>query len=655
MEEIKLSPLELESDSPIRRTMPRPPHLRQPDYEERYDFSTVFYDCFASIDPGWIVFVGPPLLNLEPTAIPALPTAFGCSSPSDVSLRHLTACTQLKLRTVEKHALFQPGAFKQVHIDVQPHQSALFRGRKVLLTKSKDNDLRWIYEWALFFARMHGSDAVLLYDNASTRYEIFEIHETVSSVPGIEVAVVVRWPYKFGPVGSESFHGPQGLPWDSTYSQFGILEHARHRFLALADAVVNADVDELILTKTRASVFELIARSDTGYLEYPGYWIENATESACDSRGHSDFVYRSARPMELSDPKWTIAPRRCPPGSQWWVHKVSGVQPDALSSEVSFRHFRAINTSWKYPRDKLERPNSLDYVRDDELIAWMQRFTPMASKQLSSPPRRIGNPEGLEAGSQSSAQYGTESTLQKAVRLGKRVLHSSLAGWLDQAGNGRPAIGGVRFGDLAGTAPVDGDFGFGRGTPVDRFYIESFLERSRADIAGRVLEVGDAIYSERFGAERVTQQDVLHIRTGNPHATIVGDLTAADVLPRDSFDCIVLTQTLQFVYDLRAAVAQLHAALKLGGVLLVTLPGISQIDRATEWGGTWYWTFSPASALRLFTEVFDTGSISVESHGNVFAAVAFLHGLATEELPTSKLLVQDPNYPVIVSLRARRP
>ena len=178
--------------------------------------------------------------------------------------------------------------------------------------------------------------------------------------------------------------GPRGSPGNSTYSQFGILEHARHRFLALADAVVNADIDELILTKNNASVFELVARSHSGYLEYPGYWIESATKSAGDKRHHFDFMCRSAAPMEMSDAKWTVAPRRCPLNSQWWVHLVSAMQSDALSSEVSFRHFRAISTNWKYPRDKIERPNEQDYVTDDELVSWMQRFR--ARTPLEPPP-----------------------------------------------------------------------------------------------------------------------------------------------------------------------------------------------------------------------------------------------------------------------------
>ncbi len=218
---------------------------------------------------------------------------------------------------------------------------------------------------------------------------------------------------------------------------------------------------------------------------------------------------------------------------------------------------------------------------------------------------------------------------------------------------GVPPPGRVRLGDLAQTSPIDGDFGYGRGNPIDRFYIESFLDKHKSDIAGRVLEVGDDSYSRRFGSGRVQRQDVLHVHSGNPGATIIGDLSMPNVLPRESFDCIVLTQTLHLIYDMRAALKQLHAALRPGGVLLLTVPGISQIDRG-EWQKSWYWSLTPQSLTRLLSEVFDTTAVVVESNGNVFAAVAFLHGLAQEEVPRAKLLVKDAAYPVIVAARARK-
>ena len=191
--------------------------------------------------------------------------------------------TRLWLRSPECRADLPDDIFSQSEITVQPNNCELFN-RKVLLTQSKNNDLAWIGDWVTFFARHHGCDAVLFYDNASTNYEMKAIYETISSTPGIEVVVVVHWPYKYGPPGTDRVPGlEKKLPWDSNYSQLGLLEHARTRFLSYAASVVNADVDELVLTKERVSIFELVSRSETGYLSYPGYWIETATNSAAGS------------------------------------------------------------------------------------------------------------------------------------------------------------------------------------------------------------------------------------------------------------------------------------------------------------------------------------------------------------------------------------
>ena len=145
----------------------------------------------------------------------------------------------------------------------------------------------------------------------------------------------------------------------------------------------------------------------------------------------------------------------------------------------------------------------------------------------------------------------------------------------------------------------------------------------------------------------------LHVHHGNPRATFVGDLTDPDVLPEAAFDCIVLTQTLQLIYDVPLAIARIHRALAPGGAVLVTAPGISQIDRG-EWGKTWFWSFTPAALHALFSEVFGPEAVMVERYGNVFAATAFLQGLAVEELDTSDLDPIDQAYPVIVALRARK-
>ncbi len=229
-------------------------------------------------------------------------------------------------------------------------------------------------------------------------------------------------------------------------------------------------------------------------------------------------------------------------------------------------------------------------------------------------------------------------------RLGDRVL----------AGREHiPPRGRVRFGDLHRIRPISDCFGYDRGLPIDRYYIEGFLARHAADIRGRVLEVGDDAYTRKFGGSRVCRSDVLHVHFGNPRATFVGDVSQPGILPDDTFDCIVFTQTLHLVFDFRAAIEHLHQALAPGGVLLVTVPGISQVDRG-EWGNSWFWSFTPAAMRRLFTETFAPDDVAVERYGNVFAAIAFLQGLAVEEVNATELEPIDDAYPVIAAVRARK-
>jgi glycosyltransferase involved in cell wall biosynthesis/SAM-dependent methyltransferase len=243
----------------------------------------------------------------------------------------------------------------------------------------------------------------------------------------------------------------------------------------------------------------------------------------------------------------------------------------------------------------------------------------------------------------------------RAARRLKRALPSGVVFSLQQLVGRRssPPLGRVRFGDLDQTRPIGADFGFERGTPVDRYYVEAFLAAHSGDLWGRALEVGDASYCSRFG-QGIVQQDVLHVAADNPGATIVGDLSIPGVLPERAFDCLVITQTLHLIYDMRAAIAEMHRALKPGGVLLLTCPGISQIDRG-EWGATWFWSITRPAAERMFGDVFGAANVAVEVRGNVYAAVCFLEGLALEEVDAAKLEVLDASYPLIVTVRACKP
>ena len=240
-------------------------------------------------------------------------------------------------------------------------------------------------------------------------------------------------------------------------------------------------------------------------------------------------------------------------------------------------------------------------------------------------------------------------------RLAKRFIPPKTRQWLrTQQRNITcwPPVGWVRFGHLRSTRPVSRVFGLDRGQAIDRYYIENFLARHARDIRGCVLEVADNAYTRRFGAERVAQSHVLHAREGNPNATIVADLGCRDAVIPVLFDCIILTQTLQYIYEVRAAVQTLYRILNPGGVLLATFPGIAQISRydMDRWGD--YWRFTTLSARQLFAEAFSPGNVSVESRGNVLAACALLQGLAVEDLRAQELDCDDPDYELLITLRA---
>ena len=238
----------------------------------------------------------------------------------------------------------------------------------------------------------------------------------------------------------------------------------------------------------------------------------------------------------------------------------------------------------------------------------------------------------MTANSASTSRRGPLAIISAAMWA---MLPTALRRWLDlnrQRLRRWPPVGMVEFGSLRRITHVSQSFGLDRGLCIDRYYIEHFLAQCSRDIKGEVLEVGDDVYTLRYGAKQVSKSDVLHVTEDNARATIVADLTQAEQIPSNAYDCIELTQTLQFIYDMRKATETLYRILKPNGVLLATCSGVNRISRydMDRWGE--YWRFTTLSASRLFEEIFPPSNVTVQGYGNVLVAVAFLHGLAATEL-----------------------
>lgn len=246
-------------------------------------------------------------------------------------------------------------------------------------------------------------------------------------------------------------------------------------------------------------------------------------------------------------------------------------------------------------------------------------------------------------------------------RVARRVLPSRAVVALRARGlDVRPPRGMVRFGSLRRLEPISRRFGFDRGTPVDRYYIERFLGShggAEGDIRGNVLEIGDDTYARRFGdsgASGVVRVEILDVDPANPRATIVADLARADDIPGATFDCIICTQTLLLVADTQAAIATLFRLLRPGGILLLTVPGISQICRPEMDRFGDYWRFTTRSLQWLLGHSFRLEDVQVQAYGNVLTAISFLHGIAAEELQASELDHLDRDYELVICARALR-
>lgn len=201
----------------------------------------------------------------------------------------------------------------------------------------------------------------------------------------------------------------------------------------------------------------------------------------------------------------------------------------------------------------------------------------------------------------------------------------------------------MRFGDVGSTRPLSA-WGSGRGTPIDRWYIERFLESNSSAIHGHVLEVKEDLYGSRFGARQV---DVLDIDAANSRATIVGDMCDPATLPLARFDAAVITQTLQLVPDPKRAVRNVVAGIRRPGCLLLTVPCMSRLAGSAD---RWRWT--PAGLRSLLDEACpEDAKIDVEGVGNGLAARGFLFGLAAEDLRRGVLAEHDPDIPLLAFAR----
>lgn len=211
----------------------------------------------------------------------------------------------------------------------------------------------------------------------------------------------------------------------------------------------------------------------------------------------------------------------------------------------------------------------------------------------------------------------------------------------------------ICFGTLRSPEPVNIAFGMQKGTPIDRVYIDNFLEKNRSFIKGNVLEIGEPVYAQRFGQPEEYEVKILSFMEGEG-VDYVGRLENMPQITDESLDCIILVQTLHYVFNMFDALDEMYRVLKPGGAVLCCVPGLSQISRydMDMWGDRWRLT--NLSARELFETKFESQNIEIETYGNALAATAFIQGIPAEKLRKKELAVRHEDYQILVTIVARK-
>jgi SAM-dependent methyltransferase len=208
----------------------------------------------------------------------------------------------------------------------------------------------------------------------------------------------------------------------------------------------------------------------------------------------------------------------------------------------------------------------------------------------------------------------------------------------------------VDFGDLERDTPFSKKFGYDRGGPVDRIYIEKFMAENAHYVKGNVLEIGDNDYTIKYGGQNVLKSDILHINHENPNATIIGDLTKLSEVADNTFDCIILTQTLHLIFNFQDALITCRRILKPGGCLLLTVPGLANIDHS-EWGSISYYNFTTNLMERVCKDIFPNDNSEVKHYGNILTVTAYLYGLGVPEINPKHFDIDDYHYQLTISTK----
>ncbi|WP_298965089.1 hypothetical protein [uncultured Roseibium sp.] len=335
-----------------------------PNYKQKYDYLTVLFDIFYD-DSGGILAIAPPLGR----HVRKYGMKFLYTSGEECKFIHnrKTNLDFFKLSgdAKDKSVRLKSKLFDHT-VSISQNESKFFENCRVLLFINKNNSIQWVHDFVKFYVKIHGADAVCLYDNGSTEYVIDDLLDALKDIQGLKKVAIVGWPFPWGVTDGNS---------DSSYTQRAFLEHARWRMLTKARSVLQCDVDELIFSE-RHRLFETVENSETGYIAIKGRWMTNQRREALQIIGpprHHHFELTDLSEYGWCGKKWACVPRKITKHQQWMVHDIfGGKKVDQISSEFILRHFAGLNTGWKQANRSENVVSEVVFKEEKKITSVMQ-------------------------------------------------------------------------------------------------------------------------------------------------------------------------------------------------------------------------------------------------------------------------------------------
>lgn len=349
------SPVLLDENQPLRR-LPHTPELgTREGFAEKFDHRSLFYDVFRSRNGRHVYLIGPVAISLEPVLEELTVTGLQSGTKTKLQIHHALQAVICRVALPKQDQTIALEFAGQRHeVQIQPNHSDLFKGQRLLLSINKNNHLTWLKDWAEFYVKEHGATAILLYDNGSTLYTLDELRAAISSVEGIKTTLVVPWVHPFGMHNYEYRDKRNKGHW-AYFAQPPMFTQALRKYGMQARSILNVDIDELVVSPFRRSIFKAAERSLWGTVKFNRLWIENIRAPSNQLPRHAEFfVRKKGWAAKNISKKWALDPSRAWLGgwkAQPWTHAINNWFSLA-GARVDFYgyHVTPINTNWHWDR-----------------------------------------------------------------------------------------------------------------------------------------------------------------------------------------------------------------------------------------------------------------------------------------------------------------